>query len=375
MKRMGAVLAAAALVAVTATSAVAEVEGRLPGGIGIAVDIELPLPGTVVPKGTVTVTGTASVGTTASTPQLSLVYVLDSSGSLSQAGWDEEKKAVADFHRKVAQQPYLGVASVGLAAFSTGAATVDVGSAPGKQLLTAPGGDEFLTALAALPWQNGSTNFIAGLEAGTEIANATTTPRTIMIFLSDGRHNTGGNVDDAVSAVPERVDIYAAAFGPDGTCNGHMEAMTYRTGGTCLQTEDAAGALEAMLAQFPSELNHLTLTVDGGPELPITDITPALPKPGPQAVTYSVETPPLDVGTHPLCVTAHGSDFGGPGTVTDCTHVIILEPAPPTSSSPPPSTPPTASSSAPLPPGLPGNDQVRVIPRGGVATGDGTFGR
>ncbi|MGZ3144477.1 vWA domain-containing protein [Lentzea chajnantorensis] len=367
MRRLGAGVAAAVLVVAGGVPASA-VDGTLPGGIGIAVDIETPLPDTVIPKGTTTVVGTASIGTRTATPRTSLVYVLDSSGSLSQAGWDAEKQAVAQFHREVAQQPYLGVGTVGLAAFSTTGRVFWTGQAAGPQ---------FQNALAALQWQDGSTNFTAGLRAGTEAANATTEPRSLMIFLSDGRDNHAlENFEGALSQVPERVDIHTVAFGPDAECgNGprSLKRMADATGGTCVKASEV-GDLPAVLGTlFPSELQRLTLTVDGGPELPITDITPALPQPGPRQVRYTVETPPLDVGNHPLCVTAYGTDHAGRGKVTDCTNVIIREPAPGTTTAvPTTSATPTSPGSPPPTAALPGNRQVSVIPRGGVDTGDGT---
>ncbi|KOV85203.1 hypothetical protein ADL03_13385 [Nocardia sp. NRRL S-836] len=343
------------------------VEGTLPGGIGIGVDIETPLPDTVIPKGTTKVVGTASIGTKAATPRTSVVYVLDSSGSLTQAGWDAEKQAVADFHRKVAQQPYLGVGGAGLAAFSTGGRVFWTGPAAGPQ---------FHNALAALQWQDGSTNFTAGLRAGTEAANATTEPRSIMIFLSDGRDNHAlENFEGALAQVPERVDIHTVAFGPDAECgNGprSLKRMADVTGGACVKASGTGDLPTALAALFPSELQRLTLTVDGGPELPITDITPALPQPGPRQVRYTVETPPLDVGNHPLCVTAHGTDFGGAGKVTDCTNVIIREPGTSPGTTPATSSPTTTTPASPPPAALPGNRQVSVIPRGGVDTGGAT---
>jgi hypothetical protein len=370
MKRLGAGLVAAVLVVAGGVPAGA-VDGTLPGGIGITVDIEMPLPDTVIPKGTTTVVGTASIGTKTAPPRTSLVYVLDSSGSLGQAGWDAEKQAVAEFHRKVAQQPYLGVGNAGLAAFST----------TGRVFWTGPAASpQFHNALAALPWQNGSTNFTAGLRAGTEAANATTEPRSIMIFLSDGRDNHAlENFEGALSQVPERVDIHTVAFGLDAQCgNGprSLKRMADVTGGTCVEASEVRDLPAALGRLFPSELQRLTLTVDGGPELPITDITPALPQPGPREVRYTVKTPPLDVGNHPLCVTAYGTDYAGPGKVTDCTNVIIREPSPSTTPTttvvPTTSTTPTSPGSPPPAAALPGNRQVSVIPRGGVDTGDGT---
>jgi trimeric autotransporter adhesin len=66
--------------------------------------------------------------------------------------------------------------------------------------------------------------------------------------------------------------------------------------------------------------------VDGGASTPITDVTPGLPRPGPAAVSYTTTTAPLTSGTHELCVTARGTDGGGPGAVTDCTTVVVNDP-------------------------------------------------
>lgn len=44
-------------------------------------------------------------------------------------------------------------------------------------------------------------------------------------------------------------------------------------------------------------------------------------------MNYTVATPALATGTHTLCVTASGSDGGGPGSVVDC-HTIHIN-APP----------------------------------------------
>ncbi|MDQ2586653.1 vWA domain-containing protein [Saccharothrix yanglingensis] len=369
MRRLGAVSAAAALVLAGGVPAGA-VDGTLPGGIGIAVDIETPLPDTVIPKGTTTVVGTASIGTKAATSTTSLVYVLDSSGSLDQTGWDAEKQAVGEFHEQVVRQPHLGVGTVGLVAFSTGAQTAWTGPA---------GSPGFRQTLAGLPWQDGSTNFTAGLRAGAGVANATTEPRSIVVFLSDGRDNHPlEDFEGVLAGVPERVDVHTVAFGPDATCGDgarSLKRMSDATGGACVHAPDFRDLPAALGTLFPSELHHLTLTVDGGPELPITDITPALPQPGPRQVRYTVETPPLDVGDHPLCVTAHGGDHVGQGKVTDCTNVIILEPTP--SATPTTGTttdPPTSTTPGSPPPAaaLPGNRQVSVIPRGGVDTGDGS---
>lgn len=388
MKKLGAGLAAAVLVLAGGAPAGA-VDGTLPGGIGIAVDIETPLPDTVIPKGTTTVVGTASIGTGAVPPTTSVTYVLDGSGSLSAEGFAQEKAAVEQFHRQYAMNPGYGIGSVGLATFATDGLRFDVDAAPGTQLAVGPtsdndgsGAPDFLEALRDMPWLNGSTNFVAGLEQAAEVSAATSGTRKLVLFLSDGRHNVGpGQPGERILAeLPEEVDIHTFGFGPDASCQGgslSLDRIALATGGTCRMSEfaDLGQVMSRLLA---SELQRLTLTVDGGPELPITDITPALPQPGPRQVRYTVMTPPLDVGNHPLCVTAHGTDYAGPGKVTDCTNVIILEPSPTTTTTPggtttnPPTSATPTSPGGPPPAALPGNRQVSVIPRGGVETGGGT---
>ena len=144
MRRLGAGLAASVLVRAGGVPEGA-VDGTLPGGIGIAVDIETPLSDTVIPKGATTVVGTASTGTKAATAATSLVYVLDSSGSFTNAGWEAEKQAVAEFHQQVAQQPYLGMDTAALAAIST----------TGRVFWTGPAaGPRFHDALGRLQWRS-----------------------------------------------------------------------------------------------------------------------------------------------------------------------------------------------------------------------------
>ncbi|WP_156754473.1 vWA domain-containing protein [Actinokineospora pegani] len=389
MRRLAAGMAAV-LVLTSGAQAVA-VDGTLPGGAGIAVDIETPLLDTVIPKGATTVVGTASVGTGAVPPATSVTYVLDGSGSLGDDGFAQEKAAIEQFHRRYAMDPGYGIGSVGLATFATDGRSLDVDAAPGTQLAVGPAADndgdgdaDFLEALRDMPYLDGATNFTAGLRHAAEVSAATTGTRKLVLFLSDGRHNADDGTEAAriLADLPEQVDIHTFGFGPDASCQGSrvsLEQIARATGGACSLSgfDDLGQALSRLLA---SELHHLTLTVDGGPELPITDITPALPQPGPKQVRYTVRTPPLDVGDHPLCVTAHGSDYAGQGKVTECTNVIILEAGttPPAPSTTPPADVPTTPTSPGSPPpaaALPGNGQVSVIPVGGVATGGGTAAR
>jgi trimeric autotransporter adhesin len=75
-----------------------------------------------------------------------------------------------------------------------------------------------------------------------------------------------------------------------------------------------------------SQLTSLVLRVDGGAPIPVSNVIPGLPRNGPTSVTYNVDTPVLGPGSHQLCVSANGSDGGGPGSVTDCHTVLINAP-------------------------------------------------
>ncbi|MCG8918541.1 PKD domain-containing protein [Actinokineospora sp. PR83] len=346
---IGAAAVAVAAVVASGVQAVA-VDGNLPGGTSISVDVASPAAGTVVPQGPVTVTGTAAIGTGAAVKDTALTYVVDVSGSTA-AGCAAgtiltcEKTAVANLNA-IAAAPNTVVGSVGAVVFGSDAATVDVRPVGGDQLLTAPESDENgngtrdveeavdsaviggVQQFTPRSFPSG-TSFVPAVQAATTVTGAQPQGRKVVLFLSDGF--ASGDVTGVAGAVPANVDYYTFAVGPGSACNGgvynaSLQAIADLTGGTCTAVPDPANLPSVVPGIIDSTLTNLTLSVDNGAPTAITDVTPGLPQTGPASVGYTVDTAPLTSGTHQLCVTARGTDGGGAGTVTDCTTVIVNDP-------------------------------------------------
>ncbi|WP_152552161.1 vWA domain-containing protein [Actinokineospora spheciospongiae] len=349
-KRMiGATAVAVAAVVAGGVQAVA-VDGNLPGGTSISVDVASPAAGTVVPQGPVTVTGTAAIGTGVAVKDTALTYVVDVSGSTA-AGCAAgtiltcEQTAVTNLNA-IAAAPNTVVGSVGAVVFGSDAATVDVRPIGGDQLLTAPESDENgngardveeavnsaviggVQQFTPKSFPSG-TSFVPAVQAATTVTGAQTQARKVVLFLSDGF--ASGDVTGVAGAVPANVDYHTFAVGPGSACNGgaynaSLQAIADLTGGTCTAVPDPANLPNVVPGIINSTLTNLALSVDNGAPTAITNITPGLPQTGPASVGYTVDTAALTSGTHQLCVTARGTDGGGAGTVTDCTTVIVNDP-------------------------------------------------
>ncbi|MGW4486825.1 PKD domain-containing protein [Amycolatopsis sp. NPDC004368] len=326
------------------------VTGNLPGGTSIAVTVASPAENTVIPQGSATVTGTASVGTGAAVKDTGLTYVLDVSGSTGSGCSNTTvlgcEIAAAKALNNDAAAPNTVIGSVGAAVFGSDSATADVGPAAGEQTLTTPTADangngardidEVLDSaviggigkFTSKSFPSG-TNYVAGINAAKTVTNAQTENRKIVVFLSDGA--AIGDVHPPLSTVPANVTYYTFAVGGGASCAGieyqsSLQAIADLTGGTCTAVPDPANLPNVLPGVIDSQLSSLTLSVDGGGATPVTNVNPGLPRTGPASITYSVATGNLAPGRHELCVTAHGTDGGGPGAVADCTHVIVNAP-------------------------------------------------
>ncbi|MET0235824.1 MAG: choice-of-anchor P family protein, partial [Kibdelosporangium sp.] len=341
-------LALAALV--TTGQAAYAVDGNLPGGTSISVTIASPANNIVVPQGPVTVTGTASVGTGVAVKDTALTYVLDVSGSTAGACSTTNILACEIAAGKAlnnrAADPNTVVGTVGAAVFATGGAAADVGPAGGEQLLTTPTTDansngtrdidEVLNSavIGGLNQFTGrgvgtGTDFVSGINAANAVTTAQTEARKIVMFLSDGSQAT--DVTGPAGAVPADTTYFTFAVGGGASCNfgnynASLQAIADLTGGTCTSVPDPANLPDVVPGIIASKLVSLTLSVDNGPATAITNVTPGLPQTGPAQVSYTVNTGNLTSGVHQLCVTAHGTDGGGAGQVTDCKTVRVNDP-------------------------------------------------
>lgn len=369
-KHAGSVLVGSTVLAVVAAIATPAwaVNGNLPGGTGISVTIADPADGATLPPGPATVTGNATIGTAKPIVSTSLTYVLDVSGSTVSGGGcgddvngdgidntvlDCEVAAAVALNGKTLVAPVAGtIDSVGVAAFGSSAAPGDVGPASGDQLVTGPGTDadnngkrdvdEVLDSAYVAGGLHeftdksvgGTTNFAAGITAATTVATAPPDPsgrtlRRIVVFLSDG-FNNGGSIDGPLAAVPDDVDFFTFAVGSGSAC-GDAGGDTLRhiadaTGGTCTDVKDVSQLPSILPTVIGSQLTGLTLRVDGDTVANPFSTTPSLPQNGPASVAYRVDTDSLTSGAHTICVTAHGTDGGGAGSVTDCHDVVVNAP-------------------------------------------------
>ncbi|GAA3893697.1 hypothetical protein GCM10022243_68180 [Saccharothrix violaceirubra] len=324
------------------------VDGNLPGGTGIGVTVTSPTPGTLLSQGAVTVTGTAQIGAGQPVRDTALTYVVDASGSTGSAcaGGPTILGCEVGSTRRlnaIAAQTDTVVAAVGAVAFGNGAATIDVRPAAGDQLVTAPGADEdgngirdIEDALSSITpgavsrftpkTFPAATDYVPAVNAATSVTNAQTQRRKIVLFLSDGFSST--DVRAVASAQPAAVDYLTFAVGTGARCRGanynsSLQALADLTGGRCTEVLDPSTLPNIVPGVIASQLTDLSLSIDGGTPIAVSSVTPALPRPGPTSVTYSVTTPTLSSGTHSLCVTARGTDGGGAGTVAACTNVVV----------------------------------------------------
>lgn len=357
---VGTALAATVALAAPAHAATA----NLPGGTSIGVTITSPADNTLVTPGPVTVTGTATIGTGVAVIDTALTYVLDVSGSTAAVvaagcGGDQngdgnpasvldcEIAAARALHAKAAL-PNTVVGSVGAAVFGSNGATVDVSPAPGEQLTVTPNADANTNGVTDISEALGSilvgkatqfternvptgTFFLSGLTAGIGSATAAPEPNKIMIFFSDGISTAADLRPTLQTAVDAGITIHTFAVSDSAACDfggndNSLRLIAEATGGTCTEVPDVSQLPDVVPGVIASKLTHLTLKVDNGADLPITSITPGLPQDGPASVTYTADTPALTPGSHELCVTAHGSDGGGTGTVTECTTVTVNTP-------------------------------------------------
>lgn len=336
----------------TVTGTAAAVEGRLPGGTAISVTIDSPAEDTVFPRGPVTVTGSASVGAAAVVKDTALTYVVDVSGSTA-ASCDGTARTVLDCEveasaalNAIAADPDGVVGTVGTVAFGSSATVADVQPAAGEQVLTGPATDQngngirdveevFASMSPGAVGQFTARNVATGtffpdaVVKATAVTGAQTEPRKLVVFLSDGA--SSGDVNPALDAVPANVDIHTFAVGAGSACNvgdynASLQRIADRTGGTCTPVPDPANLPNLLPRLLESTLDNLTASVDGGAAVPVTEVTPTPPQTGPVTVDYSFTTGNLESGRHRICVTAHGQDNGGPGSVTDCVHVIVNDP-------------------------------------------------
>lgn len=323
----------------------------LPNGAALQVSIDSPADGTqFLADGApvqVPVSGTASIGL--GTPQATIVYVLDASGSTGNPGGacgdilTCEKTFFTGLNNAAAASG--SVNHVGLVVFGADAVQADMTPAGGDDPLGAPSDGN--TPIGSVVLTNGGfnyhvgqytakdgdangTNYAAALQQALSELNASTDSKKLLVFVSDGLSNQGGLAafNSAVAAIQATGTIANSIAIAGGACTGGSDgdlADVAVNGGTCVNVPDPNDLPDLIPDLIGSTLTKVEMSVDGGAATAVST-TPATPQNGPAMVTYSTMTAGLDPGSHEICVTAFGTDStGGSADTTTCVDIGVYD--------------------------------------------------
>jgi hypothetical protein len=383
--RARAFLLGLAMITVLAFTGVAgAVDGSLPGGTSISVDITAPPDGATVNGPNVPVTGTASVGEGEPVPNTGLIYSIDGSGStVDPAGGDcgvdqnpGDPEAAADeiIDCEIAAVITLNdavsglgtVGQVGMQLWAGAPVTADATPAAGDVALIAPDADananttpdvdEVLHSIriAGLVGEDSgfwqftvkptpdifNTDFAEAAAAACTLAATLSTPTKQVIFVSDGVANAGADVTTVLPC--GGVVFNTFAVGASSSCAGDpsglgsLQEIATLTGGSCFEVDDPTNLPDEIVpAIVQSQLTEVAVSLDqtlnglpDSPFVPLTnaDINPDLPQQGPASVDWSTVFPGLTPGDYEVCARATGSDGGGTGSVVECSTFHVNAP-------------------------------------------------
>lgn len=297
----------------------------LANGASLAVSLDSPAAGTDYLVGdTVTASGTASVGI--GTPDATIVYIVDQSGSTVLPGGacgsvlQCEKTFVIGLNDAAAAAG--SVKNVGLGSFdSDGYSRFGLGS---------PIDPAFNVAINGLAPGSG-TNFAAGLAvAVTYFQQPDVGTHKFLIFLSDGTQNIGGNGSASLATLTGLgVVSNSFAIGSGSACTGGTDISLNEValgGGTCTVVTDPNTLPDLIPNLIGSVLDKVEIAVDGGAGV-VVATSPATPADGPVSVTYSLAITGLAAGDHEICATATGHDvFSNTSSeTTACETINVLD--------------------------------------------------
>lgn len=322
---MGILAALIANLVLSGSAAASSASTTLVNGASLAVSLDSPAAGTDYLVGdSVTASGTASVGV--GTPDATIVYIVDQSGSTAASGGacgsvlQCEKTFVIGLNDAAAAAG--SVKNVGLGSFdSAGYPQFGLGAA------TDPGFDTAVNGLAP----GSGTNFAAGLAVAVSyFQQATVGAHKFLIFLSDGTQNLGGN-GSASLATLNSLGVVSNSFavGSSSSCTGGLDISLNDIalgGGTCTAVTDPNMLPDLIPNLIGSVLDKVDVAVDGGAGV-VVSTAPATPADGPVSVTYSLAISGLVAGDHQICATATGHDIfsNTSSSTTTCETIHVLD--------------------------------------------------
>lgn len=341
--RLMSTIAALASTALVASAAAALTASTLPAGTSISIDNTSPTDGAqyLIPIGdstlAVTDQGTANVGGGAVVKDTSVVFVLDVSGSTGNSSGVDCNGVAGNDSVLVCEK--VGALAVNTAAALPNSVVTDAavvsfaGGAAIQQALTT----DFTQTASAINGLSagGATNYVAAVGQAQTALAASTQPKKIVIFLSDGFPNPPGafptpfGADTIVRSFAVGAPSVVSCSGQAGTDLNAVAALG-ATGSGCQQVTDPSTLADVITQAIGSTLGSVEISVDGGAysAIPAADLDATLPI-GPdfanKTVNWSTAAGDLGPGTHTICVRARGADAGGNGSVEECKTITLLQ--------------------------------------------------
>lgn len=275
MRTAASIVLASALLTGAPGGAMAANPGSAPTASGqqLNVRIDSPANGASVPLAPLAVSGVAGIGALGGAGATNLVYVVDTSGSTSDAAGDCNGDGAAnagddlnadgsagtvldcELSGVLALNASLAGSGVGsgLVAFASTAGTADMSAAAGQQDFTAPGAEVDTVARSVKGGEvgqftpvtglGGSTDFDAAIEKLNAAFAGRAGQRNVGSFLSDGGaslNEAAGSPIDVARAAGTRINTYSVGPGGAGCASdaSSLKKIAAITGGTCTEVQD-----------------------------------------------------------------------------------------------------------------------------------------
>lgn len=165
---------------------------------------------------------------------MSVVLVVDRSGSMAGTPMDDTKQAVANFVKTIDES-----ANVGLVAFDSGAQLI--------QAIT-ENKSSVLQGIASLE-ANGGTDIYSGLKLAGQTLEAEP-GRRVVILLSDGEDGNAAMIDEVLDELVRR-QIYVYTIGFGGADTEYLSYIARKCGGRFIQADSSS-----MLAEIYSSVGQ-----------------------------------------------------------------------------------------------------------------------
>ncbi|WP_299927059.1 RHS repeat-associated core domain-containing protein [uncultured Nocardioides sp.] len=318
-----------------------EESGALPGGTSL----DVAMTGLDEDAQAIRVKAGVGIGQGPPAQNTSIAYVLDVSGSTGGTGCggdvnrDNRSNTILDCEIAAALKLHEEVVASGtvdkvaVIGFSTGANALDLDPTAATSTMVAADADadgngelDIVQALRTLRI-GGGTNFLPPTRTACQMLATTGSPNLITAFMSDGQGS--GRLNTVLPCDPP-VKFHSFAVGSGSKCasgsavGARLIDMATLSGGTCTDVPTVTTLPDILPQVVASTITSVSYTVDGGAPVDLSE-TLSLPAAGPVDLDVTFDLPDdLATGTHRICLTVSGEDFGGESSLTTCSDLVTV---------------------------------------------------